>query len=76
MQGQDLRSFVVPSSTCMASLPAAAAYSLNFTVVPGGFLDYLTAWPTTASGIADKPYVSTLNSYTGAVVANAADSQR
>ena len=72
MPGQDFRSFAMPSSTCMAGLPAAGAYSLKFTVVPGGFLDYLTAWPTTSAGLEDKPYVSTLNSYRGVVVANAA----
>jgi hypothetical protein len=44
------------------------AYSLNVTAVPGGSLGYLTMWP---SGQA-QPLVSTLNSPTGAVTANAA----
>ncbi len=46
----------------------AAAYSLNFTAVPRGSLDYLTVWPTGQ----EQPYVSTLNAPTGAVTANAA----
>jgi hypothetical protein len=41
---------------------------LNVTVVPDGPLQYLTAWPT-GSG---QPLVSTLNSWDGTVVANAA----
>jgi len=63
----EVRSFPIPSSGC--GIPAtAAAYSLNVTVVPDGMLQYLTAWPAGA----DKPLVSTLNSWDGAVVANAA----
>lgn len=61
------RPFPVASSGCGA--PAtAAAYSLNVTVVPRGTLGYLTAWPAGQ----DQPFVSTLNSYDGAVIANAA----
>jgi hypothetical protein len=61
------RSFPIPSSTC--GIPSnAAAYSLNFTVVPRGYLGFLTTWPTGQS----EPVVSTLNSYAGQVVANAA----
>ena len=61
------RSFTVPASAC--NIPAtAAAYSLNITVVPDGPLSYLTAWPTGSP----QPGVSTLNSFDGAVVANAA----
>jgi hypothetical protein len=44
------------------------AYSLNVTVVPDGPLFYLTAWPTGSA----QPLVSTLNSFDGSVVANAA----
>ncbi len=63
----EVRSFPIPSSGC--GIPAtAAAYSLNVTVVPDGMLQYLTAWPAGAG----KPLVSTLNSWDGAVVANAA----
>ena len=47
----------------------ATAYSFNVTVLPAvGGLDYLTVWPEGEN----KPYVSTLNDYTGTVVANAA----
>ncbi len=67
MEAGETRSFPVPASTC-AVPTTAAAYSLNVTVVPDGPLYYLTAWPTGAS----QPGVSTLNSWDGAVVANAA----
>ncbi len=61
------RSFPIPSSGC--GIPAtASAYSLNVTVVPDGMLQYLTAWPTGSA----RPLVSTLNSWDGTVVANAA----
>jgi hypothetical protein len=53
----------------VCNIPAtAAAYSLNVTVVPDGVLSYLSAWPTGSS----RPLVSTLNSFDGSVVANAA----
>ena len=66
MEAQETRSFAIPASQC--NIPAtAAAYSLNVTVVPGGVLPYLTAWPM---GVA-RPNVSTLNSFDGTVVANA-----
>src|SRR5208282_2013328 len=49
--------------------PATAqAYSLNITAVPHKTLNYLTTWPTGEA----QPYVSTLNSSTGAITANAA----
>jgi YD repeat-containing protein len=67
MVGGTTRSFPVPSSGC--GIPStAAAYSLNFTVVPQATLGLLTTWPAGQA----MPSVSTLNSYTGAVVANAA----
>ena len=67
MSAGSTRSFAIPASAC--NIPSTAvAYSLNITVVPPGPLTYLTAWPTGAA----QPYVSTLNSYNGAVVANAA----
>jgi hypothetical protein len=60
------RSFNVSSSTC--GIPSTArAYSLNATVVPAVSLGYLTLW-----GNGNIPIVSTLNSYDGTVVANAA----
>jgi hypothetical protein len=61
------RDIPVPLGQC--GIPAnAKAYSLNFTVVPKGPMQYLTAWPSGAP----RPNVSTLNSYNGQVVANAA----
>ena len=62
-----VRSFPILSSTC--GIPAtASAYSLNVTVVPTGFLGYLTVWPTGGP----QPLASTVNSYLGVAVANAA----
>jgi uncharacterized repeat protein (TIGR03803 family) len=61
------RAFPVLSSSC--GIPATAqAYSLNVTAVPHTKLNYLTAWATGQA----QPNVSTLNSSTGAVAANAA----
>jgi hypothetical protein len=62
----ETRSFTIPASAC--NIPSGAAYSLNVTVVPSGVLYYLTAWPTGSS----QPYVSTLNSFDGSIIANAA----
>ncbi len=67
LTGGASRDFPVQSNSC--GIPATAqAYSLNITAVPHGRLGWLTAWP---SGQA-QPVVSTLNSYTGTVTANAA----
>ncbi len=67
MGAGETRSFTIPAGGC--GIPAtAAAYSLNVTVVPDGRLSYLTAWGTGSA----QPDVSTLNSWDGAVVANAA----
>lgn len=67
MEAGATRSFAIPAGGC--GIPSsAAAYSLNVTVVPDVVLGYLTAWPTGAP----QPYVSTLNSWDGRVVANAA----
>jgi hypothetical protein len=67
MNGGTTRTFPLSEGSC--ELPStAAAYSLNMTVVPSGFLGYLTTWPTGGS----QPVVSTLNAYKGQVVANAA----
>jgi hypothetical protein len=62
------RSFTISQSSC--GIPStAAAFSLNVTVVPSTkYLGYLSIWPTGQS----LPVVSTLNSYDGRVVANAA----
>ena len=65
--GGSSRSFPIPSSSC--GVPAsAAAYAFNVTVVPQGPLGYLTAWPTGRT----QPFVSTLNSFDGTTLANAA----
>lgn len=61
------RNYLASPAPC--SLPATATgYSLNITAVPVAALSYLTIWP---SGQA-QPFVSTLNSFDGAIVANAA----
>jgi hypothetical protein len=62
------RTFPIQSST-NCSIPAIAqAYSFNITVVPPGFLDYITVWPTGQP----QPNASTLNGYVNTVIANAA----
>jgi hypothetical protein len=67
MTAGEMRSFVIPASSC--NLPdTAGAYSLNFTVVPHGKLGYLSTWPTGQS----RPLVSTLNALGGEVTSNAA----
>ncbi|MFN0170922.1 MAG: hypothetical protein ACKV22_31280 [Bryobacteraceae bacterium] len=66
INGQTKRDFPISSSAC--SMPSAGAYSLNATVVPPAALGYLTLWPTGQT----QPFVSTLNSFDGAIVANAA----
>jgi hypothetical protein len=64
--GETARDFPIPQSSC--GIPAtAAAYSLNFTVVPHGSLGYLTVWPTGLT----QPLVSTLNSLDGRIKATA-----
>ena len=62
------RDYAVPASAC--NVPGGAqAYSLNATVWPAtGFLNWLTLWPAGAA----MPGVSTLNSWDGRLVANAA----
>jgi hypothetical protein len=63
----DTRTFPLAQGPC--GLPAAAgAYSLNLTVLPTGFLTYVSMWPTGTI----LPLVSTLNGYKGQAVANAA----
>ena len=67
LPGYTSRAFPIQSSAC--NLPSTAqAYSLNVTAIPYGTLNYLTSWPTGEA----QPYVSTLNSSTGTVTANAA----
>jgi len=67
MADNSTRSFAIPQSSC--GIPATAqAYSLNVTVVPEGPLSFLTLWPTGQP----QAFVSTLTSFGGLVVANAA----
>jgi hypothetical protein len=67
LAGGSSRSFPIPTSGCGAPA-SAAAYSLNLTLVPHGPLGYLTTWPTGQA----QPFVSTMNSWDGTVLANAA----
>lgn len=67
MAAQEQRTLPILQSSC--GIPAnALAYALNVTVIPHGSLPWLTVWPTGQ----EQPVVSTLNSYQGTVVANAA----
>ncbi len=67
--GNARRDFPVTTNPNCTGIPnVAVAYSLNFTVVPSGPLLFLSAWPAGQP----YPYVSTLNSPTGAIIANAA----
>lgn len=69
LAGGNGRSFPIASSSCLTGITGTPqAYSFNVTVVPHGFLGYVTAWPTGQS----QPLVSTLNSFDGTVLANAA----
>lgn len=62
------RTIPVRGSAC--NVPSnATAYSLNITAVPrSGRLQYVSVWPSDQG----QPFVSTLNSFTGTVTANAA----
>src|SRR5262245_35483808 len=62
-----IRTFPIQSSTTCSIPSIAQAYSFNVTVVPFGFLDFITVWP---SGQA-RPNASTLNGYVNTVIANA-----
>jgi len=80
LSGGATRTFAIQSPSSPCPVPSTAqAYSFNMTVVPpgatfpgnvtpSGALSYLTIWPT---GV-PQPVVSTLNSFLGTVVANAA----
>ncbi len=67
MAGNSTRSFPIPTSSCGAP-NTALAYAFNITVAPHGPLGYLSTWPAGQS----QPNVSTLNSPSGGIVANAA----
>ncbi len=59
----------VPIQQSACAVPnTASAYSLNITVVPKAGLTYLTVWPAGQT----QPFVSTLNSFDGRIIANAA----
>src|SRR5499427_10058497 len=80
LTGNTTRIFDIQSPTSRCPVPSIAqAYSFNITVVPpgttfpgtvnpSGALGHLTIWPTGLS----QPVVSTLNSFLGTVVSNAA----
>ena len=68
IQGNTHQEFPISGEGGCATLPNAAVYSINVTVVPGPTLGYLTIWP--AGQV--QPVVSTLNSVDGRVKANAA----
>jgi hypothetical protein len=66
--GGTSRDFIVPDLGGCNIPSNATAYSLNVTVVPDGYLEFLTVFPTGEG----QPVVSTLNSHDGRVKANAA----
>jgi uncharacterized repeat protein (TIGR02543 family) len=68
LTGHAERQFPILNATSCNTPSSAAAYSLNFSVVPHGGLGYLTVWPTGQS----QPLVSTLNDLPGTIIANAA----
>ena len=68
IQGGTFRNFPISSEGACGTLPSAAAFSLNVSVVPNGPLSYLTVWPAGQP----QPLVSTLNSLDGRIKANAA----
>src|SRR4051794_8664515 len=53
---------------CQQGLGPGVAFSLNVTVIPHGYLNYLTIWPTGQQ----RPQVSLMNSADGRIKANAA----
>jgi hypothetical protein len=68
LAARETRTFPVNLHESCKLPTTAEAYSLNATVVPTGPLWYLTLWPTGEP----IPFVSTLNSPLGLIVANAA----
>ncbi len=67
IKGASTRNVPIPSSSCQ--IPSGAvAYSLNVTVIPRGTLYFITVWPAGQP----QPNASTLNSFQGYVLANAA----
>src|ERR1022692_2196052 len=68
LTGNQERDFPILNATSCNIPASAAAYSLNFSVVPHGPLGYMTVWPTGQS----RPVVSTLNDLPAQTIANAA----
>jgi hypothetical protein len=68
LTGGQERDFPILNATACNIPTSAAAYSLNFSVVPYGSLGYITVWPTGQT----RPVVSTLNDVAGTIIANAA----
>jgi hypothetical protein len=68
LTGGQERAFPILNATTCNIPSSAAAYSLNFSVVPHGPLGYMTVWPTGQP----RPVVSTLNDIPGQIIANAA----
>ncbi|MBI4907015.1 MAG: BACON domain-containing protein [Acidobacteria bacterium] len=65
LAARETRKFRIPA-TPYCQVPQAAAYSMTLTVLPGGPLAYLTAWPDGNP----QPNVSNLNALGGRVLAN------
>ncbi|HEY5177049.1 MAG TPA: choice-of-anchor tandem repeat GloVer-containing protein [Terriglobales bacterium] len=68
IQGGTFRSFPILQEGGCNIPTTAAAYSLNVTVVPQGYLGFLTIWPAGQQ----RPGISTLNSLDGRIKADAA----
>jgi hypothetical protein len=68
LQGGIPQNFSISGAGSCATMPSAALYSMNVSVVPNGYLGYLTVWPAGQT----RPLVSTLNSLDGRIKANAA----
>jgi YVTN family beta-propeller protein len=68
IQGGTFQNFAISGAGTCGTLPFAAAYSMNVSVLPDGPLGYLTVWPAGQT----QPLVSTLNSLDGRIKANAA----
>jgi hypothetical protein len=68
IQGGTHQDFGISGTGTCGILTSAAAYSMNVSVVPNGYLGYLTGWPAGQL----RPLASTLNSLDGRIKANAA----
>ena len=68
IQGGTHQDFGISGTGTCGILTSAAAYSMNVSVVPNGYLGYLTVWPAGQL----RPLASTLNSLDGRIKANAA----